>query len=107
MIRAAAIALAILLSAVINLIAIDLLVYAEAQAPPAIVPISASVMIGGGVLARKMWIAWIGLIILLAFSVLFLFSGGGPYLPAAFVLWFLLIIIQVTQAGLPTSEESE
>ena len=57
----------------------------------------AAVMIIGGILYRKLRIAWIGLAFLFIVSVLFLFSSGAAVLPVDVVLLILLIIIQRTQ----------
>jgi len=63
-------------------------------APQALVAILAAGAILVGLLTRKMIIAWIGLLILFVFSILFLFGVGGGLLPVAGLLMILLAIIQ-------------
>ena len=63
-------------------------------APPAFVPLLAATVLLLGLLIRKKLMAWIGLAILLAFSLLFMFGIGGILLPATGLLFTLLIVIQ-------------
>lgn len=66
--------------------------------PAAIVPLIAVALLLSGLTMRKqLLIAWIGLAILFAFSVLFLFSSGAALLPVAGLLLILLTIIQLFQ----------
>lgn len=65
--------------------------------PPAIVLLLAAVLLLAGLLGRKQFLAWIGLAILLLFSLLFLFSSGGILLPIAVLLLILLPLINFMQ----------
>lgn len=58
--------------------------------PVALIPLVAALLLLGGLLIRKFLIAWIGLAILIAFSLLFLFSSGGALLPWVAILFGLL-----------------
>lgn len=57
----------------------------------------AAVLLLVGLLGRKQFLAWIGLAILLLFSLLFLFSSGGILLPIAVLLLILLPLINFMQ----------
>jgi hypothetical protein len=66
------------------------------SAPAAVIPFLAAILLLLGVLTgKKLW-AWLGLTILLAFSILFLFGIGGILLPVAGFLFILLIAIQLS-----------
>lgn len=65
--------------------------------PPAIVPLLAAVLMLTGLMGRKQILAWIGLGILLVFSLLFLFSSGGILLPIVGLLIILLPLINYLQ----------
>ena len=65
--------------------------------PPAIIPLLAAVLLLAGLLGRNQLLAWIGLAILLVFSLLFLFSSGGILLPIAGLLLLLLPLINHMQ----------
>lgn len=58
--------------------------------PVALIPLVAALLLLGGLLIRKSPIAWIGLAILIAFSLLFLYSSGGVLLPWVAILLGLL-----------------
>lgn len=62
--------------------------------PHALVGVLAAAMLLGGLLKQKLLIAWSGLLVLFAYSMLFLFSVGAGLLPVAVLLVILLIIIQ-------------
>ena len=64
-------------------------------APQAILGLLAAALLLGGLLKRKMLIAWIGLAVLSVFAVLFLFGVGGVLLPVVGLLLGLLTIIQL------------
>jgi hypothetical protein len=66
--------------------------------PFAIVPFIAMILFVGGLLTQKLWIGWVGWVILVVFSALFLFSSGAAVLPAAGVLFVLLVIISYGQS---------
>lgn len=63
-----------------------------ARYPAAVVPLLAAISFLFGLLARRIAIAWISLAVLLAFSVVFLFSSGIIFLPA---IGFMLILLAV------------
>lgn len=65
--------------------------------PPAIVPFLAAVLMLTGLIGRKKIFAWIGLGILLVFSLLFLFSSGAILLPIGGLLLVLLPLINYLQ----------
>jgi len=65
--------------------------------PAAVVPLLATAILLGGLLTRKLLIAWIGFAILSTFSVLFLFSIGGGLLPMTGLLLILLTIITISR----------
>jgi hypothetical protein len=62
--------------------------------PHALIGVLAAAMILVGLLKQKLLIAWSGLVVLFAYSVLFLFSVGAGLLPVAVLLLILLIIIR-------------
>jgi hypothetical protein len=62
--------------------------------PHAFIGVLAAAMILVGLLKQKLLIAWSGLVVLFAYSVLFLFSVGAGLLPVAVLLLILLIIIR-------------
>ena len=66
------------------------------QHPAGIVPLVAAALLLGGLLTRKLLIAWIGFAVLSLFSVLFLFGIGGGLLPVA---GLLLICLAIVSAG--------
>jgi hypothetical protein len=61
---------------------------------PAAVPmlLSAFVLIGG-LAARKLWVAWIGLAALIILSILFLFNSGATLVPINIILLLLLAVL--------------
>jgi len=61
--------------------------------PAAAVPLLAATVLLAGLLTRQMPLAWIGMMGLLVFSVLFLFSSGAMLLPVVGLLLILLSII--------------
>jgi hypothetical protein len=65
------------------------------RAPQAIVPLLSTVMILGGLIVKQRVIAWIGTVILLLFSLLFVFGVGGIFLPVAGAMLLLIAIISV------------
>lgn len=65
--------------------------------PAAIIPLIAATLIIIGVLWRKLLIAWIGLVGLAGFAVLFLFSSGAVLLPLVGILLLLLGIVTICQ----------
>ncbi len=66
---------------------------------PAIFPLASSVMLLIGIIRRKNLIvlAWAGLIFLLIFSALFLFSSGAGFLPIAALILAFLVAITIFQ----------
>lgn len=64
---------------------------------PAIIPLIAGLVLLAGLLWKKTMIAWVGLGILVVFSILFLFSSGGAFIPAAGILLVLLLIMYFTR----------
>lgn len=64
--------------------------------PHAIIPLSAAATLIGGLLSRKLWLAWAGFGLLLFYSAVFLFSTGAGLLPVDGLLLILLTIIQVS-----------
>jgi len=64
-------------------------------APHGFIPFLAAILLIVGLRARKMLIAWLGLVTLLLFSALFLFGAGGAILPAAGLLLILMIIVTI------------
>jgi hypothetical protein len=62
---------------------------------PALVPFLAATALLLGLLTRKKLMAWAGLTILIAFSLLFMFGIGGILLPVSGLLLILLIVIQI------------
>jgi hypothetical protein len=69
--------------------------------PPAIVPLVASGLLLFGLIRRKIVFAWIGLGILLLFSLTFFFSDGGTFLPASYLLLIFLLVMNFTQEKRP------
>lgn len=61
---------------------------------PAFVPLVASGLLLVGLVIGQLRISWLGLIILIVFSILFFFSVGAGLLPVAAALLILLGIIQ-------------
>jgi len=59
---------------------------------PAIFPILGSVFVLWGVWIKKMVAAWLGVGVLIVYSVLFVFSWGGVFLVPAFLLALLLLV---------------
>lgn len=59
-----------------------------------------AVMLISGLLMRKLTIAWLGLVILLVFSMLFLFGVGGGLLSIAGLLLILLSIVTVLRRNM-------
>ena len=62
---------------------------------PAVVPLLASILVLLGLLARRPLLAWVGAVLLLVFSFLFVFSAGGGFLPLAGLLIALLLILHI------------
>lgn len=73
--------------------------FESAPYPAAVIPLGAAIFLLGGLLTKKLWIAWIGLGVLLTFSILFLFSSGAAFLPIAGILLILIIIFQFSRKG--------
>lgn len=69
------------------------------RAPQAIVPLLSAVMILGGLVVKQRVLAWIGTVILLIFSLLFMFGIGGILLPVAGVILLLVAIISVIDSS--------
>ena len=67
----------------------------RSPSPAAIYPLLASVLIAGGLLTRKRWISWLGLLALSVFAGLFVFGIGGSFIPISAVFLLLLSVIQV------------
>lgn len=61
--------------------------------PAAVVLLLAATLLIIGLLGRRLWLAWIGLATLTAFSALFVFGVGGGLLPVAGFLLLLLVTI--------------
>ncbi len=76
-----------------------------ARDPAAGVPILASVLLIAGLARRKLTLAWVGLVVLLAFAGLFLFGIGGVLLPIAGLLLVSLIVISLIQKATPVPSE--
>lgn len=64
-------------------------------APQGLVFLLSAVMLISGLLMRKLWIAWLSMVILLGFSMLFLFGVGGGFLLIDGLLLILLSIVTV------------
>ena len=63
---------------------------------PAAVPMFlAALVLIGGLLGRKLWIAWVGLAALSLLSGLFLFSSGDTLVPLDLILLILLIALTI------------
>ena len=102
---------AILLAAMVAVYALSLLVFGQPwilayeggenrglqfiPALAAFVPLVAVAMLLLGLLTRKKLMTWIGLAILLIFSLLFLFGIGGILLPVSGLLFISLVVIQI------------
>ena len=65
------------------------------RAPQAILPLLSTVMILAGLVAKQHAITWIGAVLLLLFSLRFVFGVGGILLPAAGAMLFLIAIISM------------
>lgn len=65
------------------------------RAPQAILPLLSTVMILAGLVAKQRAITWIGAVLLLLFSLRFVFGVGGILLPAAGAMLFLIAIISM------------
>ena len=62
---------------------------------PAAIYIAASALLLLGLVVKKLMpLAWIGIVFLIIWSVLFLFSSGAAFLPAAGILIILLAVVQ-------------
>ncbi len=68
---------------------------------PAFVPLVGSGLLLVGLVIGQLRISWLGLIILVVFSVLFFFSVGAGLLPVAAALLILLGIIQYIGGSTP------
>jgi len=77
-----------------------------ARDPAAVVPLLASALLIAGLATRKLTLAWVGLVVLLAFAGLFLFGIGGGLLPATGLLLMLLIVISLIQKASPVPSEA-
>lgn len=75
----------------------------HAPYPAAVIPLIASMLVLAG-LFRRSWfaLAWAGLVALVAFSVLFLFSSGAALLPSVGLLTILLSAITLLCRLRPT-----
>jgi hypothetical protein len=62
-------------------------------APQGLVALLSAAMLMSGLLMRRLTIAWLGLVILLVFSMLFLFGVGGGFLPIGGLLLLLLSVV--------------
>jgi hypothetical protein len=69
-------------------------VYSEPYLPALLYLIAAAPLLVGLTSRDRLPFAWIGLILLFAFSLCFLFSSGGAFIPFAAILLVLLIVIQ-------------
>ena len=69
-------------------------VYSEPYLPAVLYLIAAASLLVGLTSRDRLFFAWIGLILLFAFSLGFLFSSGGVFIPFTAILLVLLIIIQ-------------
>jgi hypothetical protein len=69
--------------------------------PAAVVPLVAAVLLVLGLLSQKLLVAWLGLAMLSAFAMLFLFSHGGPLLPVTGLLLIVLGIITIIRRETP------
>ena len=58
---------------------------------PAIFPILGGVFVLWGVLSQKLIIAWLGAVILVVYTILFVFSWGGIFIVPGFILVVLLL----------------
>lgn len=61
--------------------------------PPAIPMLLSALVLLGGLLARKLWVAWLGWAVLGILSLLFLFSSGAALVPIELLLLLLLIFL--------------
>jgi hypothetical protein len=62
---------------------------------PALAPLLASALVLVGLLVRRPLLSWMGAVLLLGFSFLFVFSAGGGFLPLAGLLIALLLILHI------------
>lgn len=69
------------------------------RVPQAIVPFLCTLMIFGGLVVKRRIITWLGTIILLVFSLWFLFGVGGIILPVAGAILLLIAIIRVLDSS--------
>jgi hypothetical protein len=69
------------------------------RATQAIVPFLSALMILGGLIIKKRVIAGLGTVILLLFSLLFVFGVGGIILPVAGAMLLLIAIISVIDSS--------
>ena len=69
-------------------------VYSEPYLPALLYLIAAAPLLVGLTSRNQLFFAWIGLILLFVFSLCFLFSSGGVFIPFTAILLVLLIIIQ-------------
>lgn len=63
--------------------------------PAAYLPLLASALVLVGLAVRRPLLSWLGALLLLAFSFLFVFSAGGGFLPLAGLLIALLLILRI------------
>lgn len=62
---------------------------------PAVIYLAASALLLLGLVVKKLMpLAWIGIVFLIIWSVLFLFSSGAAFLPVAGILLILLGVVQ-------------
>ena len=66
----------------------------ERYKPAAIYLAASALLLLGLVIKKLMLLAWIGIVFLTIWSVLFLFSSGAAFLPAAGILIILLAVVQ-------------
>jgi len=69
-------------------------IYSESYLPALLYLIAAAPLLVGLTSRDRLFFAWIGLILLFVFSLCFLFSSGGVFIPFTAILLVLLIIIQ-------------
>jgi len=69
-------------------------------APQGLVAFLSAIMLIGGLLTRKLAIAWLALAVLFVFSTLFLFGVGGGFLPVAGLLLIFLSIVTILRRNM-------
>lgn len=63
---------------------------------PALYPILGSLLVLGGLLTRKLTVAWLGVGLLITSSFLYVFSMGGIFLKPSLLLVVLLLIYHIS-----------